>query len=83
VSLSVFKDVPYTHHRVASLRSLLCALVESLLDRRDILIGDIVSFSSVLELAAEIRLTPFFCILVTITNGLNITNNSGVLTSAT
>jgi hypothetical protein len=50
VSLTIGKDILNTYDRIASLRSLLCALMESFFNSRNIFIRNVLSFSFVYEL---------------------------------
>jgi len=77
VSLTISQHIPHTDNWISSLGSLLCALVESLLDRGDILVGNIVSLSLVLELARQISVSS----LVIRVNRLDVADNTSVLPS--
>ena len=77
MSLSISKHVADTDNGVASLGALLRALMERLLDGRDVLVGHVVTSSGVLEHAAQ------FCIFIIdgVVARLHVSNNSSVLSS--
>lgn len=79
MSLTVSEHVLNTNYWITCLRSLLCALVESLFDSRNVFVGNILSLSFIYKLARKI------CIRASgiLVNRLQITCNSGELTSTT
>lgn len=79
MGLTISEHVLNTNYWITCLRSLLCALVERLFDSRNVFVGNILSLSFIYKLARKICIRAS-CILV---NRLQITCNSGELTSTT
>ena len=77
MSLSISQHVFNSDHRVPRLRSFLCALVERFLNRRNILIGDVLPLCRVLELASQVG-----AFITQISSGwLDVANNPSKLAS--
>jgi len=78
MSLSIGENISASYHRVSRLWSLLCALVESFLDRWNVLVGHIISYCSIFEHAAKICIGVINLIIY----GLHIPDDFSVLTSS-
>jgi len=73
VDLAISEDVAHAHYWVASLRSLLNALVKGLFNGRDVFVRDISALGGVLELARQVS-------LLHLSGRLYVSNDTGVLT---
>lgn len=77
MSLTVCEHVANTHDRISCLRTLLCALMESLFDSWDVLIWNIIADCGVLEDAGEVGIRVVDLLI----DGLHVADDSRVLTS--
>ena len=80
VGLTISQDISDTNHWVTGLRTLLCALVESLFNRRSIFVGDVLTFSLINKLASKICIFARSAIFI---HRLYVSNDSSELASTT
>lgn len=73
MDLAVSEDVAHAHYWVASLRSLLNALVKRLFNGRDVFVRDVSALGGVLELARQVS-------ILHLSGRLDVSNDTGVLT---
>ena len=78
MSLSICQNVSATYNRVTCLRSLLCALVEGLFNRGNVLVWYIITGRGVLKNARHIG----FRVVNIVIYGLQITDHTSILTSS-